>query len=99
MGWPAAAAGVRARRGTTWTRLTLVPQQRTVLVKARRVELDESAVVAYGAPYPSGYRLQTQNLGPTESLDTPIVNNAAYPSSRVTANVTGQVYFARLMRR
>jgi transposase len=34
--------GMRDRLVATWTRLTLVQQQRTALVKARRVELDES---------------------------------------------------------
>lgn len=35
--------GVRERLLTTWTRLTLVQQQRTALVKARRVQLEQSA--------------------------------------------------------
>jgi transposase len=36
-------AGVRDRLLTTWTRLTLVQQQRKALVKARRVQLEHSA--------------------------------------------------------
>lgn len=46
MGWSATACWRCARLLTTWTRLTLVQQPRTALVKARREELAESADLA-----------------------------------------------------
>lgn len=57
-------------------------------------------VVAYGAPYANGYRLQTQQHGAAKSLGAVLVNNEPFPGMMATANSSNQVwYFSRLARR
>jgi hypothetical protein len=58
-------------------------------------------VTAFGSPqFPNGYRLQNDNSGDGESLDTPILGGVHTPGMQPTAQVTGQIwYFTRIQHR